>query len=82
MEANIITSSEPIVPEVPIVPEQNSNIPIVTTSSSNGLLGILPILGLIHTSGNANPPVPEPATIAVIGLGVAGVISRRRKSKS
>lgn len=81
MESSMIVSSEPIIPDIPVVPEQQSNIPIVTPPSSSGLLGILPILGIIHNTNNNNPPVPEPATIAVIGLGIAGIASRKRNRR-
>ncbi len=46
-------------------------------------IGILPILGGIAigigTGSHHSPPVPEPATIIVLGAGVSAVLARRRK---
>ncbi|MBX3120400.1 MAG: PEP-CTERM sorting domain-containing protein [Fimbriimonadaceae bacterium] len=45
---------------------------------------ILPALGLVGAvgGGGSNPPVPEPATIAILAAGVTTLVVRRRKRSS
>ena len=38
-------------------------------------------LGSVPTTITVNPPVPEPASMAVLGIGAIGLITRRRRNK-
>ncbi len=81
MQANMSILGEPSIPEVPILPQTNLDIPIVTSSTNLGFLSVLPVLGLIT---NTNPPnaIPEPATLAILCIGASGLIMRSRMKNS
>ncbi len=53
----------------------------VTTSFSNGVTGTYDnAIGGVGTV-NAGSPVPEPASLAILGLGALALVRRRRTSK-
>lgn len=80
MESTLIGSVEPMLPEVPIVPVNENVIPIVPSASAPSILGWLPVLGVIGTTGGNNtPPVPEPASMAALAVGVGAIVARRRR---
>jgi alpha-D-ribose 1-methylphosphonate 5-triphosphate synthase subunit PhnH len=83
LEASIPGISEPGVPDVPFVVSTpgESDIPIVPAVGGGfpAWLGLVPGLVLIGGNGGGNNPVPEPATMAVLGIGAAALMRRRKK---
>jgi hypothetical protein len=71
----------PILPVPPVVPPT-----VITTGGEGGGtvlpvagLGILPALFLIGGGGGGSSPVPEPATMLAVGLGVSLVAIRKKR---
>lgn len=81
MAANATASMEPGVPDVPVIPENHGDIPIISSHGNLGVLGILPIIGIIKTNHHHNTSVPEPTTMAVFGIGAAALAARRRRAR-
>lgn len=88
---DLIEALTPTTPEFgpdPVITTGDSNIPVVAALAPG--LGLWPyLIGLVGAGGiivvttdgdnNIIPPVPEPLTLAVVGAGLAAVVSRRRK---
>lgn len=82
---------EPTLAAVPDAPAENtitstgengtSDIPIVTSTSSFNPLAllVLPAVGMTVTKHESGQPVPEPGTIAGVGLGAASLVAYRRR---
>lgn len=79
---SVEVTSEPNTPDVPVVPVQESDIPIASVARVPGWLAIIPALGIIRGNGNDNPPVPEPATMVVLGTAVTFMLRRRAKKNN
>ncbi len=86
-EELLVSVVQPDVPEVVPVPPPPPPPPtpptqITTTGRSDipvaGVLGILPALFFVG-GGGGNPPIPEPATILILGIGAGAAICSRRK---
>ncbi len=71
------------VPTVPTDTAAQAILDVVPGANLNSLFGFLPLLGLgIHGGGNTPngpnpPPTPEPASILVLGVAVAGFLARK-----
>lgn len=74
-----LTPKEAFVPTVPEINRGKENLnPVPRIGASPiGLLG-LGMFGLVSRR-SSSPPVPEPATIAAVGIGCAAVFRRRKK---
>ena len=66
-------------PQTPTAPVIEPVVESVSTSRTNfGWLALLPAIALIPTGGD--DPVPEPASMTALALGVGSLIARRRKA--
>lgn len=77
-------------PSVAPLPEVASVPPITGTAANPllplsagpvGLLAFLPLLGSHGNSPSSQRPVPEPATLTVMGIGAAMLAARKRRTK-
>lgn len=88
METYSANLAEPTTPEIPFVSTTPGESDIVIAPplagfSIPGWIGAIPGLILITNNGDGGgpPPVPEPGTIAALGLGAAAMLRRRKKSE-
>lgn len=65
-----------------VVPAPNPIPEVSRGGSSFPFLLALPLLAFVGGGGGDNPPIPEPATMVVLGAGAVYVISRRRRKNS
>ncbi len=67
-----------LVANIPSGPDQFSPINIAANFDTSGLMAVWNLNG----DGNGETPVPEPGTVGLLGLGLAGLALARRRAHS